>query len=668
MSKLCLLLLLSAPLAIHGQSTIAVPEDQCLYHSGDDTAWAAPSLNESGWHPYSEWRPTPDQPHLWVRCHADLSSLLSLSHPGIQVSLYSAYTLYLNGILLGGAGSLKNGKFSLNTIRSFEFPRDLPSSRPAVPSVIALRITSHPALSSSGPIRGLTSIPLELQAGEISLLDALRARSVLSRSSLYAATAVCYGVIGVVAIMLFSLFLFDRSRLELLLLSMICLSLAALRLNEFATASLLNYSLSACLTIVFAGNVGLTISQPLFMFVLAGRRVPIIVWVLIAAIPLTFAPAAADALLAANQPAWLGPLNVAIVRPASLAAHTIISLAPFLAFLPLSRLPRRIRPLGILCMLWGIADFVWFAIEITGIPVPGIPNLFATWGLALLNVRLFVIAAVVIVLLALLFREQRQAAQERALMAGELQAASQIQHMLAPATVDCAPGLEIHVAFHPVREVGGDFYLCRVLPDGRQRIILGDVSGKGSAAAMTATLILGAAAAREADSPSRLLAHLNRVLLESQIGGFATCLCADVSANVQVTLANAGHLPPYLRGDEVSVPSSLPLGLNPQASQDYTEINIPLTRGDTLTFLSDGIVEARNTTGDLFGFDRTRALSIHPAFQIARTAQSFGQQDDITVLTLTRLQASVQLGAENRADPVGIEALWEVVKSASKDF
>jgi serine phosphatase RsbU (regulator of sigma subunit) len=237
-------------------------------------------------------------------------------------------------------------------------------------------------------------------------------------------------------------------------------------------------------------------------------------------------------------------------------------------------------------------------------------------------------------LLYLLFSDQRRITEERAMLAGELQAAREIQRVLAPTRIPTIPSLAIDVAFRPMRDVGGDFYLCRILADGRQRLLLGDVSGKGAAAAMTAALLLGGAEDHDDYSPGRLLSHLDRVLRESQVEGFATCLCADLCPNGRITIANAGHLPPYSRGEEIPVESSLPLGLNGHIGH-YGELEFSLDPGDTLTFLSDGVAEARSRTGELFGFERTRALSSQPADQIARAAEQFGQEDDITVLTLT---------------------------------
>lgn len=252
-------------------------------------------------------------------------------------------------------------------------------------------------------------------------------------------------------------------------------------------------------------------------------------------------------------------------------------------------------------------------------------------------------------LLALLFRDQKLVTEERALLAGEMRAASEIQHMLAPAKIETAPGLKIDVAFYPMREVGGDFYLCRVLPDGRQRVLVGDVSGKGAAAAMAATLLLGAAEERDGDAPGALLGHLNRVMRRTRIGGFATCLCADVATDGTVTIANAGHPSPYRRGEEIPVAPGLPLGVSDDGGSGYEENRFELAAGDALTFLSDGVAEARNGNGELFGFERAAAISARPAEEVARAAQAFGQQDDITVLTLARLGTAAGVRAGTTA-------------------
>jgi serine phosphatase RsbU (regulator of sigma subunit) len=100
-----------------------------------------------------------------------------------------------------------------------------------------------------------------------------------------------------------------------------------------------------------------------------------------------------------------------------------------------------------------------------------------------------------------------------------------------------------------------------------------------------------------------------------------------------LTFANAGHISPYINGREVEVANGLPLGLSGAA--EYSETVVNLGSGERVTLLTDGVVEARNARGELLGFERARALSTKPAEQVAAAAQSFGQEDDITVLTIT---------------------------------
>jgi serine phosphatase RsbU (regulator of sigma subunit) len=197
-------------------------------------------------------------------------------------------------------------------------------------------------------------------------------------------------------------------------------------------------------------------------------------------------------------------------------------------------------------------------------------------------------------------------------------------------------GCRIHAAYLPAQEVGGDFY--QVLPqnDGSTLIFIGDVSGKGLKAAMTGALAIGALRALAAQnlSPAELLTRLNREVLEAQEHGFITCLCLRIDADGMAAAANAGHLAPYRNGQEIPLDPGLPLGIDSGAA--YSESAFYFAPGDTLTLLSDGVVEARNPSGELFGFERTAAISNQSAEAIARAALGHGQEDDVTVLTLQR--------------------------------
>ncbi len=118
-------------------------------------------------------------------------------------------------------------------------------------------------------------------------------------------------------------------------------------------------------------------------------------------------------------------------------------------------------------------------------------------------------------------------------------------------------------------------------------------------------------------------------------GGFTTCLVVRVEADGTATAANAGHLAPYLNGLEVSVANGLPLGWS--ASASYEETVFRIAAGDRLTLITDGVLEARRETGELFGFERAAEIAQNSPAEIAATAQHFGQEDDITVLGVARL-------------------------------
>ena len=230
----------------------------------------------------------------------------------------------------------------------------------------------------------------------------------------------------------------------------------------------------------------------------------------------------------------------------------------------------------------------------------------------------------------LLFRHRRITLENERTTA-ELGAAQRVQTMLLRSTTISSAGIWIENDYRPAQEVGGDFFHTTVV-DGQHRIVIGDVSGKGLGAAMLVSAIIGALDTLHDAAPAMVLRSLNELLLLRQQGGFATCLCAVVTPEGEIRMANAGHLAPYCNGSEVAVESGLPLGLT--TGIEYPEVSLRIATGDRLTFLSDGVVEAQNASGELFGFERTREISTESASEIARAAEAFGQIDDITVLTL----------------------------------
>jgi hypothetical protein len=220
---------------------------------------------------------------------------------------------------------------------------------------------------------------------------------------------------------------------------------------------------------------------------------------------------------------------------------------------------------------------------------------------------------------------------EHARTNADLEAAREVQRQLVVPAAD-VPGFRVESAYAPAKQVGGDFF--RVMPeDGGVLVVVGDVSGKGLKAAMTVSAIMGSLHDYASSRPAEVLAHLNRVL-HGRMDGFVTCCAAHIAANGTMTLANAGNPAPYLNGEEMVVEPGLPLGILGEAS--YAETRYQIALNDRLTFVSDGVVEATNPQGELYGFERTEAISNQPAKAIAEAATRFGQEDDITVLSVTR--------------------------------
>jgi hypothetical protein len=321
------------------------------------------------------------------------------------------------------------------------------------------------------------------------------------------------------------------------------------------------------------------------------------------------------------------------------AVFLFLTVAVFVRLYALARHGNRDAQLFLIPFcLWTVADCVIgvvYALRFYGVVLPSRflilyhnPRFDITWQDFCMFLSCFAIAAV------LVLRFTRSASEEKRL-ATELDSARAVQAHLVPTQLPALPGLDLGAVYLPATEVGGDFYQIFPQRNGSALIVVGDVSGKGLRAAMTGTLVLGAlrSLAQEPLSPSQVLYRLNKQLADSSDGAFVTCLCARIDSDGSLTLANAGHLAPYRNGEECELGSGLPLGITVDA--EYTEATVQLDPGDTLTFLSDGVVEAQAASGELFGFDRTRAISQQSAEEIATAAQRFGQQDDITVLTVT---------------------------------
>jgi hypothetical protein len=238
---------------------------------------------------------------------------------------------------------------------------------------------------------------------------------------------------------------------------------------------------------------------------------------------------------------------------------------------------------------------------------------------------------ILVILLIIFFRFLHvQRDQEHA--TNELAAARSVQELLIPREKPATPGFEVDSIYEPAHEVGGDFFHVQTIGFDGILVVIGDVAGKGLKAAMSVSLLMGAIRRTPDRSPARILKALNGVLAGAD--SFTTCQAVWFGANGEMVIANAGHLPPYLNSQEIALPGGLPLGV--LADVSYEEARFYLHPGDRVLLMSDGVVEARQPNGELFGFDRVRQLAQQSAVFLAEAAKSFGQQDDITVLTVRR--------------------------------
>jgi serine phosphatase RsbU (regulator of sigma subunit) len=252
------------------------------------------------------------------------------------------------------------------------------------------------------------------------------------------------------------------------------------------------------------------------------------------------------------------------------------------------------------------------------------------------------------------FEDLAQAIRERERIEQDLRVARTIQQASLPKEAPRLEGWRISPYYQPAREVGGDFYDFHLLSGGRLGLTTGDATGKGVPAALVMATTCGmlqlAAQALDSPSPGEALERVNETLLARiPPNMFVTCFYAILDPNGGgLSYANAGHDPPYLwRGGycEELRARGMPLGLMPGMS--YEEGEATLREGDCVLFYSDGLVEAHDPKGEMFGFPKLRTLICEHADDeslgdslmeelYSFVGEGWEQEDDITLLTLRR--------------------------------
>jgi hypothetical protein len=628
-----------APLNVEGlgKGTVALDGDW-QFHLGDDPAWASPTLDDSNWERIGVDKPWGQQTHFgytgyaWYRRHVSFVPV-----PGVQPDLAlllprinDAYQVYWNGNLVGHQGKLPPHAY---------YYRDLPPQIVALgqagSGVLAFRVWKAPYFSSdSGEAGGLNGPPLGGPADAIAAYKGNLNYQWLKGRLFGFAIQLIYGFIALLG---FVSWLRNRTRRVLFWMSAWA---CALLLSSFFTG----------LRLPFTSAFSNGIQQPLLsiadisiwfllLYLLELDRNPRLSrWTRILAGISIFCGVADGVLLLLD---WSGPqVTMLQIADALLTLPTMLIEAYPLVLIGFAIGKRLDAARWLMAILGALTQLTLGFQNFTG---QG--QRFTHWTisrkasvLSPLEFILLLISIVYAVYRYSVEQSERQAALEQ-----EFKSAQELQQVLIPETLPSLEGYAVTSAYRPAQQVGGDFFQLIAQPDGSALLVLGDVSGKGLKAAMTVSLIVGTirTVADTVDDPAQVLSILNRRLYGRLKDGFVTCVALRLTAEGEGVLANAGHPAPFLNREELNLPGALPLGLDLHA--EYENLRFHLAVGDRLTLYTDGLLEARNPAGDLFSFERLRALiATQPdAKQATDAAVAFGQDDDITVLTLTRLAPGV---------------------------
>ncbi len=628
-------------------SAPAVLGAKWLVQAGDDPAFAQPGYDDSHWllvDPYQSLKtyfPGAPPRVVWYRLHVKVSP----DSTGLALeewSLSSAFEIYVNGEKLIASGSVA-------PYRASTFSAHLLARIPdAVIRTGALTVAMRVSISSNdwvSPFPGY--YPGNLMIGPAQPLHDSMWLSVIGQNAVEWFSEL--SGLGLAAIAL-ALYLVQREYREYL---WIVLGFAC----QAATAPQAIYQLFHNLPVGWLYLRGCLLSGALIFQVLmylAFLQLPVRRW-----LQIFMALAAAGILWNEVQTATGTGSPLSVLASATPEMALMASVIPALLIV---HWRRGNREAGILLVpalagsLFLYADLATFLISL----VPGLAAASVRIGDTLFNLEMgpfrvnlqYLSGCLSVLALGIiLVRRSTRIAQQQAQIDAELAAAREVQQILLPERTETMPGFAIESAYEPVREIGGDFYQLMPQPDGSLLLVIGDVEGKGLPAAMLVSVLVGAirGVAEYTSDPAELLANLNQRLVGREGGSLATAVAARISPDGAVVLANAGHLAPYLDGRELAVAGALPLGA--KAGTQYATEHFHLARGSRLLFVSDGVVEARNGQGELLGFERSRSLSAQPVVRIVEAAKSFGQNDDITAIAITRCGAA-EASAWESATPV----------------
>ena len=620
------------------------------FHTGDDPAWSTPTFDDSAWDTMDLTPPPgsadPDLgssgfiPGWTSKGYADYSGYawyrLRVNVEGARTQLAlrmpslfdDAYEVYVNGVQIGDFGRFRSGHVTAYSAlpRSFDLPTNVRDG----PISIAIRMWMDSATRFNSPDAGGMHGPPVLGHAPVIATQVRMDWDDFAHDvgSGFLETLVLLLALAVSV----THFWIDRSDRAYLWLGLV--SLATL----FGNALVLVVSFTTWIpqtTEVFLADV---IASPLriglwVLFWAYWFRAETALWLQRAVWILVGLLASGTAIV---RPPLYGetiPVHVAdVVVPLLLMAK--LALAGLLVFVTVRGI-RRNRAEG-----WLALPAVLLAIMANYQHELGLVHIRTAFALLGFQISLGTVSTVLSLLLVTVMLSRRFLYGQRRKIEWklEIEQAREVQQVLIPLRLPEIAGLLIESEYRPAREVGGDFF--QIIPgeaDGSVLLVVGDVTGKGLRAGMLVALIVGViqTAVLSDPDPQFVLETLNARLYERSHTS-ATCLVLHITSSGDLTVVNAGHLPPYLNGVELAVAGSLPLGIIPKL--ELSVARFTLAEGDVLTLMSDGVVEAQDEYGRLFGFDRVERLlqTSITAADLAATAQRFGQEDDILVLRIAR--------------------------------
>ena len=632
------------------------------FQLGDDPGWASPSFDDSGWKTITGDRPWGQQGHARYTGYAWYRIQLSLSpdtEPEARLLLlvphvYDVYEVFWNGRIIG-----RQGRMPPWPVWHVSQPPQKFSVGGLSKGLLAFRVWKSPLLSDdSGDLGGFEIAPAIGRAEAIARAEAkINYEWLHERQLQFGEQTIC----GLIAFL--SFLVWSRNRGQWLLLWMAIYALTPLLVVLLLDAHLaLPYSVAMGFTqpVNCLHDVSLWFLL-LWLLHLNEDRATIRLVKSLSIVSLSITTLDGLLLQMGWSPRWLA--WVQSLDGAITAISTSIEILPLVLGVLAVRRASRLELSSWMVAAAAFLDGMFVAVQealrqgqrFTEWTIGNrlVQPLFSLNGNSV-SPTMIVHGLLLVAIVAAVYFNYREERNREILLANEFSNARELQRMLIPEDRHSVPGFAVSSSYRPALEVGGDFFQLIPFgtePNGSTLLLLGDVSGHGLKAALSVSYVVGImrVLAEIFPDPGPLLTEMNHRLCGRMENGFVTCMAVRIDRFGACALSSAGHPPPFLNWRSLDVPGALPLGLDATARYDQTTLQ--LNPGDHLALYTDGLLEARNKAGELYGFDRLQKLfAANPtAPEAAEEAVRFGQDDDVTVVTLAYVGAGE--GLLNRSEP-----------------